>query len=1147
MERDKEKKHDVCDTVLLEDDPSNEDALGGGHARTARALVDLVQNTSGGKAVALFGSWGSGKSTVIKLFQQEVLKENPDVKVFIYDAWSHEGDPLRRSFLERLAAFLEMSGWIKGGALAVIKNQMDELTGRKEETRSQSSAIATREGKWIGGLLALGLPVGAALLSAQPPYEAPTLIVAAALLSISLPVLAAIGFALEKRSHSKGRVEFPSLISQSITTTKTTTIRTPEPTSIEFADRFGAMMDQALIHNRRLVIVMDNLDRLPDNEARSIWSTMRTFFESNGEKWREKLWLIVPIDPSAIPRLWKSNDEDKNNDHEGHISIGRSADEVFVSKFFQVGFYVPPPVLSEWKTLFLQLLSEAFPRHREEEYYAIYRVYKTFVLRADRPPTPRELKQFVNQIGAQHRIWQDDIPLSAQALFVALRRELLSNPRDVLVNKESDIKRTIPEKKNWKDYLVAQHYNVEPNKALQVLFIEEIRKGLEGGDHTALREISKQLDPEVLGILVIEALAETSDWVENAPENLARSALAIKQIEDLLLPRDYEQAMAHLRAETSRVERWKAWDEDVIEGFIALVSSAREERRRDLVSTVLSRLKQANGDSEVADIENAVVETAREVVSFLNQLKKKLALDPPEDYRFQVPRTTDWIAVLGALQDQELSKEIIKVISPLPSEHASVLNELESRVAQGHFGMKDAQAVRVLSLSEFGRELNWQGLVNNLRTRLSNTSVQYPDEQLWAMVYALLQIEPTDASARSALEQLAGSWPIFHHLQLVQKDKTQAVMLLLIAFLNPTGYSQSWGGQASHGKNKYYTLLQQYTDELLQEMADVFADLNLRGTAVLSIENLIQAVTKEARTKALLSNLLRKVKKPYQFDIIKPSVLLEYGDELTELLGEDAVAENYRAHQDAIVSEVQDKQFALDLIPVYKRVLDAVEDAPLKEFSGYLIEELKNQTQKFWSECMQAGNECDVCDLLEKLTAQGDAPKLDHKLADAIEAAAMAMLQYQEAEHYDPTAIRGYLEFLDGAARKNLAARLVRKLPERFSEHADKNAEYFLKAVGEEILGADVEKGIWASVLRDLMLTWLPKALERLSQVELHWFARLLEKLHASIPDLREEVRNEALDRVQEVLRRTTSEAKDDVVQDLQKIASIIQSTNKRK
>ena len=102
-------ENSVCSTRLLSDSPAQTDAFGS-HERVAKAIAQLMCNDSGGKSIALTGSWGSGKSTVVEMVKTGA---DPDTEVFVFDAWAHEGDPLRRTFLEQLIDFFTAKEWIK--------------------------------------------------------------------------------------------------------------------------------------------------------------------------------------------------------------------------------------------------------------------------------------------------------------------------------------------------------------------------------------------------------------------------------------------------------------------------------------------------------------------------------------------------------------------------------------------------------------------------------------------------------------------------------------------------------------------------------------------------------------------------------------------------------------------------------------------------------------------------------------------------------------------------------------------------------------------------------------------------------------------------------------------------------------------------
>ena len=82
-------------------------------------------------------------------------RASSDTQLFVFDAWAHQGDPLRRAFLESLAAFLRASapGWL---ANDVWSDRLDFLTGRKAKTETTSEKRLTWWGTAVGIALISG-------------------------------------------------------------------------------------------------------------------------------------------------------------------------------------------------------------------------------------------------------------------------------------------------------------------------------------------------------------------------------------------------------------------------------------------------------------------------------------------------------------------------------------------------------------------------------------------------------------------------------------------------------------------------------------------------------------------------------------------------------------------------------------------------------------------------------------------------------------------------------------------------------------------------------------------------------------------------------------------------------------------------------
>ncbi|WP_106795131.1 AAA family ATPase [Aquimarina sp. Aq78] len=97
---------------FLSSKPTGEDKFAGGsHKKTAKIISETIRKESLEKRViGLEGEWGSGKSNVIKIIQDELGKE---YYTFIFDSWGNQEDLTRKSFLEQLISQLFKNNFLK--------------------------------------------------------------------------------------------------------------------------------------------------------------------------------------------------------------------------------------------------------------------------------------------------------------------------------------------------------------------------------------------------------------------------------------------------------------------------------------------------------------------------------------------------------------------------------------------------------------------------------------------------------------------------------------------------------------------------------------------------------------------------------------------------------------------------------------------------------------------------------------------------------------------------------------------------------------------------------------------------------------------------------------------------------------------------
>jgi hypothetical protein len=135
---------------FVADEPARTDEFpSGAHTRVAATLVDLIASNDGGRAVGLEGTWGSGKSTIIDLARKAFEKRNETSQlkhaVFVFDTWAHQGDPMRRVFLDTLIE--RLSGTVIGKTkwtenLEKLRSLRKRVTEKKSENLSWVARVS---------------------------------------------------------------------------------------------------------------------------------------------------------------------------------------------------------------------------------------------------------------------------------------------------------------------------------------------------------------------------------------------------------------------------------------------------------------------------------------------------------------------------------------------------------------------------------------------------------------------------------------------------------------------------------------------------------------------------------------------------------------------------------------------------------------------------------------------------------------------------------------------------------------------------------------------------------------------------------------------------------------------------------------------
>jgi len=382
------------------------------HENVAEAIHRLLNSNKGqGQTIGLEGDWGSGKSTVISLLKGKLPAD--DFKYFYFDAWAHEGDPLRRVFLESL---IDVIGDEK------LEDLKERISNRKKTVKSKYSRQVTALGKWLSLSLFL-VPLGAAMVSTikfntidiDPSHDANgTLIIgvicALAPLLIVFANVIRLLFSKQKRNDPKS---WSFLISEGEDESTQEISEDEERSSIEFEGYFDEIISLSFEKNKdqQLVMVIDNLDRIDADVSLRIWSTLQTFLKQRNPDSKEQshagnIWVIVPYDLDGLSKLWIIEEE--------------NCAQSFFDKCFQLRFEVPRPVFTDWEEFCSQMIQKAFGANFKET-ESVINILKLTRKDLKDIPTPREIKTYVNQLGVLFLSNNDNKPIESLAYYAIQR------------------------------------------------------------------------------------------------------------------------------------------------------------------------------------------------------------------------------------------------------------------------------------------------------------------------------------------------------------------------------------------------------------------------------------------------------------------------------------------------------------------------------------------------------------------------------------------------------------------------------------------------------------------------------------------------------------------------------------------------------
>ncbi len=484
--------------LLHEEAEAKDEFVHNTHENAADSLCEIIVRENQGATIGLEGPWGGGKSTVLKILKTKLKNIG---HVFMFDTWAHEGDCLRRVFLESL--IVDVLQAIKVGELQGDIIQLDKLL-KKIDGRERTSVVHTKRkptwaaiGSIISGFL---LMVGTTFIQISRGgacWKNWTLF-SVGLLLVLIPVIWVACRSLSRKDKASLLEVWSFLDSDSDETITQDVSDENERSSVEFERLFSEIMDMVCKSNsdKKFILAIDNLDRIAKNDALLLWSTLQTFLQlrsgyATSADWFERLWIVVPYDPDGLRKVWANSDESAGTEE----SVNDEKSNSFMDKCFQVRIEVPRPVLSDWESFARKQIGNAFGENLANDQEEMIRVLRNTRSSLDSIPTPREIKIFVNQVAVFRNQFCSAIETRTIAFYVIKRfidkdRLSVDKIRHRLLDKTFPSKKDLPYlPRNVAEQISGIIFGVSPEIGQQLLLLPKVSDALENFKPESLKEL----------------------------------------------------------------------------------------------------------------------------------------------------------------------------------------------------------------------------------------------------------------------------------------------------------------------------------------------------------------------------------------------------------------------------------------------------------------------------------------------------------------------------------------------------------------------------------------------------------------------------------------------------------------------------------
>lgn len=377
----------------------------------------MAPNSS--QVIGLDGEFGSGKSSILTMLGAKLKASDDSYRVCLFDCEQNYQGSTKSNFIELFTK--QLLGDVEAGsaeAESLVKSR-DVALGREFEYTKITTSHASA---WAIALLAsmffstsafrqiFKITKSVADTIVKPVVEASGILIFVNWFALLSPLIVLFFAWVFNRKKKVGKAQknwsLLSLFKGSSEDTINEKIETSkEVTPLDLKQTLSYQL--TLVTSQHYVVILDNLDRLPKDSLRSVWSDLEIFTSVASA---ENLTVIVPFCSNKVA-AYLGADADRKYD---------SRD--FIAKKFPVVFRAPPVITSGWKDGFKKLCAHTFPAVDAQMVDQCAQLLHRHSPMANGLVTPRLQKKYINDIATTALVVGDRINLVCIAAHILLCR-----------------------------------------------------------------------------------------------------------------------------------------------------------------------------------------------------------------------------------------------------------------------------------------------------------------------------------------------------------------------------------------------------------------------------------------------------------------------------------------------------------------------------------------------------------------------------------------------------------------------------------------------------------------------------------------------------------------------------------------------------